>query len=413
MKKLLLLGGSQYLLPVIETAHTLNCHVITCDYLPDNVAHKYADEYHNVSIVDQNAVLDLARRLKIDGVMSFACDPGVVTAAYVAEQLGLPSCGPYESVRILQDKGRFRSFLAEHGFNVPTAKCYQDPEDAERDADLFRWPVIVKPTDSAGSKGVTRVDDPAGLRASAQNALAYSRSGRFVVEDYLEQMGCSSDSDCFSVDGRMAFLSFSAQRFDPRAGNPYTPAAFSWPATICAEHQAELASELQRLIELLHMGTSIYNVETRECTDGKAYIMEVSPRGGGNRLAEMLRYATGVDLIKNAVLAALGERVDVSQQPYDGHWAEVILHSREPGVYKGLWLAEEIMPHRVEQDIWVKPGDRVGGFVGANEAIGTLVLRFDSRCQLLEALACQEKWLRVDVRESPQISRGGILSKSK
>ena len=103
-KKIMLLGGSRYLLPVIDAAHQLGLHVITCDYLPDNFAHKYADEYCNVSIIDKEATLAAARRLQIDGILSFACDPGVTTAAYVAEQMGLPASGPYESVCILQNR---------------------------------------------------------------------------------------------------------------------------------------------------------------------------------------------------------------------------------------------------------------------------------------------------------------------
>ena len=108
MKKLLLLGGSRFLLPVIEAAHSLGCQAITCDYLPDNDAHKFADEYHNVSTTDREAVLALARELQVDGIMSFACDSGVDTAAYVAEQLGLPSVGSSAAVDILQNKVRFR-----------------------------------------------------------------------------------------------------------------------------------------------------------------------------------------------------------------------------------------------------------------------------------------------------------------
>ena len=88
-KKLMLLGGLRYLLPVIEAAHKLGIYVITCDYLPDNIAHKYSDEYRNVSIVDKEAVLAVARELQIDGIMSFAVDPGVVTAAYVQESQGI------------------------------------------------------------------------------------------------------------------------------------------------------------------------------------------------------------------------------------------------------------------------------------------------------------------------------------
>lgn len=123
MKKVLLLGGSRYLRPVIKAVHELGYYAITCDYLPNNYAHKYSDEYHNVSILDKEAILDLARRLNVDGIMSFACDPGVSTAAYVAEQLVLPT-HPYESVKILQNKALFRQFLTAHGFNVPKAKGY-------------------------------------------------------------------------------------------------------------------------------------------------------------------------------------------------------------------------------------------------------------------------------------------------
>ena len=103
-KKLMLLGGLRYLIPVIEAAHKLGIYVITCDYLPDNIAHKYSDEYCNVSIVDKEAVLKIAQEKQIDGIMSFAVDPGVITAAYVQEQMGLPAFGPYESVCILQNK---------------------------------------------------------------------------------------------------------------------------------------------------------------------------------------------------------------------------------------------------------------------------------------------------------------------
>ena len=400
MKKLLLLGGSRYLLPVIRAAKNLGCHVITCDYLPDNIAHKYSDEYINVSIIEKDAVLAIAQKIKIDGIMSFACDPGVTTAAYVAEKMGLPSVGSFESVSILQNKGRFRQFLTENGFNVPVAKSYTSIEEALKDADMFHWPVIVKPTDSAGSKGVTKVDDPVFLRESIETALSFSHCSEFIIEDFLQQVGCSSDTDCFSVDGDLRFVSFSAQRFDPNAENPYTPSAYSWPATISADHQRELTNEIQRLITLLGLKTSIYNIETRECVDGKAYIMECSPRGGGNRLAECLEYATGVKLVENAVRAAIGEPVEsVVQRSYDGCWAEVILHSNKPGVFDSLWIDDSLSDSVYERDLWIKPGTEIGGFSAANEAIGTLVLKFKSEERLQEVMKDPLRYVRVLLRE--------------
>lgn len=384
-KKLLLLGGLRYLLPVIEAAHKLGYYVITCDYIPGNIAHKYSDEYHNVSIIDKEAVLALARELEIDGIMSFAVDPGVVTAAYVQDQMGLPG-NPYESVKILQNKDRFRRFLSEHGFNVPWAFSFSSVEDTLLKSGEFTYPLIVKPTDSAGSKGVTRVDRAEDLEDAVKYALKHSISERVIVEEFIEKEGCSSDTDCFSVDGELKFVSFSAQRFDEKAANPYTPSAYSWPSTMTKEQEAELTFELQRLLYLLGMRTSIYNVETRIGKNGKTYIMEVSPRGGGNRLAEMLRYATGVDLITNAVRAAVGEEVvGVEQKPYQGYWAEVVLHADKDGCFNGLEMDDEFRnKHVKEVDLWVEKGDTVSAFRGANDAIGTLVVRFDTDDELQE-----------------------------
>ena len=400
MKKLMILGGMRYALPVIKAAHELGLYVITADYLPDNIAHQYSDEYCNVSIIDREATLAAARKRQIDGIMSFACDPGVVTAAYVAEQMGLPSCGPYESVCILQNKGHFRSFLRENGFRVPEAKSYTCAADALQDAGRFHWPVIVKPTDSAGSKGVSRVDDPAKLEEAIQYALAFSHCGEFIVENFISQKGFSSDTDSFSVDGELKFVSFNAQRFDPDAENPYTPAAYSWPSTMSRENQEELRRELQRLLHLLKMKTSLYNIETREDLDGRAYIMEVSPRGGGNRLAECLEYATGVKLVENAVRAAMGMPIiGVEQRPYDGCWAEVILHSDRPGVFDSLWISDKLRPAVVEEDLWIEKGTPVGGFSAANEAIGTLVLRFENQEQLQREMMEISRNIRVRLQD--------------
>ena len=399
-KKLLLLGGLRYLLPVIESAHKQGYYVITADYLPDNIAHKSSDEYHNISIIDKEAVLALARELEIDGIMSFAVDPGVVTAAYVQEQMGLPAFGPYDSVCILQNKDKFRNFLTQHGFNVPKATGFSTVDEAMSEIYWYPWPVIVKPTDSAGSKGVTKVNSLAQLKPALEYAFEHSLSKHVIVEEFIEKQGASSDTDSFSIDGKLKFVSFSAQCFDAEAVNPYTPSAYSWPSTMTREEETELTSELQRLLTLLGMRTTIYNIETRIGTNGKPYIMEVSPRGGGNRLAEMLRYATGVDLITASVRAAVGDSVgNIEQKPYNGHWAEVILHADKSGTFQELTIdASAVDAEIIEEDLWVKPGDYVRGFEGANDAIGTLVLKFCSEEELVRALACQHTWLRVTVK---------------
>lgn len=399
-KKLMLLGGLRYLLPVIEAAHKQGYYVITCDYLPNNIAHKYSDEYVNVSIIDKEAVLKIAQQLQIDGIMSFAVDPGVMTAAYVQEKMKLPAFGPYESVCILQNKDKFRAFLDKHNFNVPAARGYASVEEAMADTAWYNFPMIVKPTDSAGSKGVTRIDTLEELKPALVCAFEHSLQGNIIVEEFIEKQGCSSDSDCFSVAGELKCMSYSAQRFDENAAGMFVPAAYSWPSTMKMQQEIELTTEIQRLLNLLHMNTSIYNIETRIGIDGTPYIMEVSPRGGGNRLAEMLRMATGTDLITAAVRASVGDEVnDIEQHPYDGHWAEVVLHADVDGIFESLVITEEFeQKHVVESDLWVTNGDEVHAFRGANDAIGTLVLNFDTEEELVEALKNQRRWMKVVIR---------------
>jgi biotin carboxylase len=148
------------------------------------------------------------------------------------------------------------------------------------------------------------------------------------------------------------------------------------------------------------MGTTIYNVETRVGKNGKTYIMEVSPRGGGNRLAEMIRYSTGVDLITNAIRAAVGMPIEnLVQRPYKGHWAEIILHTDKDGQFDELKIDPEFFAKHVhEVDMWVNRGDIVSSFRAGNDMIGTLVLKFDNDEELNNALTKQAEWISVIVK---------------
>lgn len=382
MKKLLLLGGLRYLIPVIKKAKALGYYVITCDYIPDNIAHSYSDEYHNVSIIDKEAVLELAQRLEIDGIMSFAVDPGVPTASYVAEKMGL-CFPPYASVQILQNKGLFRQFLKDNHFNVPFAYSYKTKEAAQ--AQNFDYPVIVKPVDSAGSKGVTKVSSANELNEAIDVALKFSIGGEYIIEEFIEPLGYSTDCDSFSINNQMIITTFDNQHFDKKAANPYTPAAYSWPPLMQTEHQELLRSEIQRLVKLLNLGTSIYNIETRVGTNGTPYIMELSPRGGGNRLAEMVHHVYGVDLIEMTVRGVMGEEInpnDFEPTTENRYLAELILHADNSGIYQSIEIDPRFEANVIELDLWVNEGDTINAFNGANDTIGTMVLKFDTQEEL-------------------------------
>ncbi len=400
MKKLMLLGGVRYLLPVIKAAHEQGYYVITADYLPNNIAHKYSDEYVNVSIIDKEAVLKVAQEKQIDGIMSFGVDPGVVSAAYVAEKMGLPFQCSYEAACILQDKSRFRQFLAENGFNCPKAKGYNTIEEAILDVDLFTWPVIVKPVDSAGSKGVTKVTKKGNLRQAIIAALGTSISKHFIIEDFLDVVGYQSSADVFAVDGRLVYPAYSDQIFDPQAPNPYTPAIEIWPSSMSVKVQDDLTQQLQHLFTLLGIKNGIFNVESRLCSNGKAYLMEVSPRGGGNRIAELQTMATNQNLFEAELNQCLGIPVtNISTPIYDGVWCNYIIHSYQHGILKSIIIDKEFK-HRYVRDegYTIRPGDTVQPFAGANNSLGTLFLRTDTRAEMDALLNNIGKYVKINLQ---------------
>jgi biotin carboxylase len=198
MKKIIMLGGSHFQVPSIRTAVAMGYYVISCDYLPGNPGHKFAHEYYNISTTDKEAVLELSKRLKVDGVVCYASDPAAATAAYVCENMGFPT-SPYSSVEILSNKDKFREFLKENSFNTPKAKGYANLKEAVEEITNFKLPVIIKPVDSSGSKGVTKLEDVHNLSRQANYALSFSRSKRFIIEEFVEKKGYQIAGDGFSV----------------------------------------------------------------------------------------------------------------------------------------------------------------------------------------------------------------------
>lgn len=409
MKKILLLGGSAQQVIAITTAKRLGFYTVLCDYLPDNPGRYEADKFFLVSTTDKEAVLKVAQVERVDGILAYASDPAAPTAAYVAERLGLPGC-PFRSVEILCNKDMFRKHLKEHGFCTPEAKGYSDIEDACRDIQngFFRLPVIVKPVDSSGSKGVGRVDTAAQAEEKLRYAMSFSRAKRIIVEEYVEKLGYQIAGDGLSVDGELVFRYFANDHFNPRCINPFVPISASFPYEQPAEIQDKIHGEIQRLLASLDMRTTTYNFDMRIDKDYNVYLMEVAPRDGGNYIPDVIRYATGVDLVECAVKAAMGERIDTSSfgKPR-GYYSYFAVHSLVSGILDRVEFTEEAKHHILENHLIKKPGDEIQAFTGANTTLGCLVMEFDSFEQMIEMMDHSERWCSVKLRENPQCALHG------
>ena len=396
MKKVLFLGGAPTQLPPIKYALEQGLRVITLDYLPENPGHKLAHQYYNVSTTDKEAVLEVARTEKIDGIVAYASDPAAPTAAYVAEQLGLPG-NPYESVEILARKDLFREFLAKHNFNVPRSKAFYDAQEAKSWLDEIGVPAFVKPVDSSGSKGVTHLQNAEDFQTAFEHALKFSREKKVVVEEKIMRQGYQVAGDGFVLDGELVFRCWADEHFD-KLCNGLVPIGQTFPTSHNEELLNQAHRESQRLLTLLGMKTGALNFDFVFSEDGKFYFLELGPRNGGCLIPEVIRYATGVDLVKYTVDAALGLPCKgLAMKPTNGFWSSYMVHAIEGGKFKELSLSDRAKEYIVEQDAQVKPGTQVKVFSGSHDTLGTMILKYPSQEEMLDMIDNMERDIRVVV----------------
>ena len=262
--------------------------MILCDYLPDNPGRRLADEYFETSTTDLEAVLKVAQTRKIDGVVAYASDPAAATAAYVGNALGLPS-NPYQSVLTLTRKDRFRRFLTENGFDTPRWQSCRTLAEAREAIEGLALPVVVKPVDSSGSKGVTVLRDPDATAAAFELGLGFARHKEVIIEEFVETAYplLQLEGDGFVREGNLVFRSFCDGNFD-RLANPLVPIGATFPSVYGQEVQARAHAEIQRLLDLLKIRHGALNFDIRVGLD--------KPRlPDGDRTAERRQSFAGGD----------------------------------------------------------------------------------------------------------------------
>ena len=400
MKRILLLGGNYFQMTATRAAKEAGYHVISVDYLPDNPAHALADEYHNISTTDREAVLDLAEKCRIDGIVSYASDVSAPTAAYVAEKLGLPG-NPVSSVDILTDKKKFRAFLSENGFAVPKSATAATAAEAEALVREFGVPCMIKPTDSSGSKGVVRADEPEDAASAFEEAMRYTRQEAVLVEEFISRRGYQADGDLFVRDGEIVFWGICDQHQDRKLA-PYTPVSLSYP-TLDPSFEERARAEVQRALRLLGMRIGAYNVEYLIRENGEILILEIGPRAGGNLIPDILHLATGFDLAGAVVRQAVDDPIPEITNNENGCFASYILHADRDGLFDGIECSEGFRDRIVQQELFVRPGDPVRRFRNSSFGIGAMILRFAERMEMCETMDHMERYLQVRVTENHAI----------
>ena len=433
--KILILGGGFQQLPAIQKAHELGLIVLLVDYLPDAPGRREADQSFLISTRDKEKILELARKEGVDGILAFASDPAEETAAYVAEKMGLPG-GMYAAAGILGNKRKFREFLAMHRIPAPKHFPMDYPE-----SDL-PYPVVVKPLDSSGSKGVTilRSYDAGRLLQAYQAAVSCSLSGQAMAEECISYGYRHLIGGDVIVRGGNVIL-YGLMDCIREEGKNLVPCGKIYPCGAGDEVKVRIAKIMQTVIHKLSITDAEMNVEFIAGKDGEVYPIEIALRCGGNGIPQLLSDATGIDWICEELQRTLRrangpnansmeecreecqeeflEQADGQENDADsadarrlvhvdlhGIYATYNLHANQPGMYAGYELNPELFGHLYREDIFRRKGESVGIYENASGIIGILYFHFASRAEVETYLYDMSRYLQVHVMNLKQVSSG-------
>lgn len=383
MAKILLLGGSAQQVVALETAKRLGLYTILCDYLPDNPGQYHADRFYQTSTTDKDAILQIAREETINYVLAYASDPAAPTAAFVAEKMGLPT-NPRVAVETLCNKDLFRRFLLTHGFDVPKSSSFENRDAAIAGVRDFNLPVIIKPTDSSGSKGATTLYDLDNPESTIDFAFSFSRGRRIIVEEFIEKKHpYLIGGDIFVSDGKVIQWGLMNCHRDAKV-NPLVPVGKSYPPLLEENDLTSVKIVLQRLVSELGIQFGPMNVEAIIDKDDRVFLIDAGPRSGGNMIPDLLGMIFNCDEVEMTVRAATGETINAEFDAGVPYYATLNLHSDRAGIFRRVEFSKEIEPFIVRKEIYKNPGDDVLFFDNASKALGVVFFKFPDQKRMLE-----------------------------
>lgn len=396
-----MLGGSAQQVVAIEKAKALGYRTVLCDYLPDNPGQYHADVFYQTSTTDREAVLEVARKEQVEGVLAYASDPAAPTAAYVAERLNLPT-NPLRAVEVMSVKHEFRKHMSQVGLPCPCAVSFSgDASPAEVAALIegLRRPFVIKPTDSSGSKGVSFLEDEGGIPAALDHAREYSRNNILIAEEFIRRAYPNViGGDIFVMDGEVRFWGLMECLRDP--GADLVPCGERTPTCLSERQLANVKDVLQGIVTSLGVVVGELNVEVLMGEDDVPYVLELGARAGGNMIPLELSDASGIDLVEANVLCAMGE--EPASLSFDGGGAclaTYVLHSLEDGTFDSVEYSDAIAPHVYHVAMYVQPGDPVEFFDGSGKALGIVFLKFDTQDELVMFTDNMDRHVHVRLRE--------------
>ena len=380
MKKILILGGSPNQLRLVEAARKSGIYTVVSNRSEDCAARHACDMFYALDYMNRERMLEIARQEEVDGVISNS-EAAMLVVAYVSEKLGLPG-NSIRGIEQLVSKAEFRKLQKACGIYSPNNfECSSWEELVQRIGSL-RFPVIIKPSESSGTRGTTRIDDEGdvtALRHAFTECMHYSVNNMVSAEEFVEMPTLRViDGDVFVCGGEFLWSGFFTCFRSKHA--PMLPMMESFPILIGDEDFLIVKNQLKRLFSRAGIKHGQYNVEMYFTSQKELFIIEINARQGGNNIPHLIELHSSMDFDRLLVTTAVGDNTyfnRLKNMEYSQRYiTQYVVFGRKSGVLKEIEIGNVLTPYLIERTDLKQPGDHVEVGENAGDAISLLVFDF-------------------------------------
>ena len=383
MKKALLLCSTHNDLGLLVALRKLGYEILVSGNRPGLPGERWADRYIPADYSDKEAILEIAKREKIDAICNCCNDFGVYTAAYVAEKLGLPGYDSYETTLLLHNKDRFKRFAAEMDLPSPKSRMFSSREEAESYLGSAAYPVIVKPTDASAGNGISRADDREQALEAVGRAFQKSRAGRIVIEPFIT--GSQHGFCTFLIDRKVVAV---CSNNEYSMENPYRVEIDTFPADNFDLVADELIASIEKIADRLQLCDGIFHLQYLMDGDHPK-IIEVMRRILGNMYHVPGNLLTALDWEYWQVRLQCGLPIDCFPHPVrqEGCFAYKTILAPGNGRIGEVKIPEEYSRYLIRTYMVKNPGEEITNW--KSEPVGFLFFMFPSQEVMKEMLIGQ------------------------
>jgi len=400
-KRLLILGGGHAEIPLIQAAQALGWYVITTGNDRKGLGHPYADRNVFADFSDKDAMLELARAEGVQAVCSGCNDFALLSTVYVCEKLGLPGHDSYATSLEIHHKDKYRALATRLSIPTPRALVIKKGDDFDAAIAQLTFPIIVKPVDLTGGKGIHCASTPEEAREAYKDACSRTRQDHIVVEEFVQ--GTNHGFSAMLVKGKVAFAFADNEQYYI---NKYMVSGANTPGTSGSETLAKLRDYSERIARELNLVDGILHIQYIEKPDGTPVIIEICRRAPGDLYIKFVKYATGIDYPRFIVMAETGEDISgIEDVPTQGFWLRhCIMADRQAGeqtatgdtckgIVRDVTFAPEIQGNIVEKFLWYKPGEVITDKL--TYKAGIIFFRFDTLAEMADKTARMTNLVKV------------------